>query len=287
MPIAASVGHQGANRVADTLLVQALLNLHRRVAGLAPIATDGIVGPRTVAAIRDFQQRTRMRIADGRIDPGGPTLASLETSAPSMVEVQLRTDLLVILDHLGRELRRRGGNVPDALTSRLNIIRSYVLSLSHQGQAPRIGSSSHRGPEIVLAFAPAVAGVAIEALVIMFVALCAMLIMIQNAPAMGHALEDLLRRLQILMAQIVDGIRTTVEEIEKVLRRNPQAGMRCSEEVMRFRTLAGDIIQELTSPRDPDPVRQQQKAIRISNKIKQFQTAVAALWECLIASGAI
>jgi peptidoglycan hydrolase-like protein with peptidoglycan-binding domain len=80
--IAASVGEGGRNLAADTRTIQEALN------GVTPasdrpvplLKVDGIVGPKTLAAIRAFQRR-RLGSADGRVDPGGRTLRALGGSS--------------------------------------------------------------------------------------------------------------------------------------------------------------------------------------------------------------
>jgi peptidoglycan hydrolase-like protein with peptidoglycan-binding domain len=71
MNIDGSVGRNGANDRRDTRLVQHLLN----DAG-AGLTVDGLVGPKTIGAIEQFQQRSGIG-ADGRVDPGGATLRAL------------------------------------------------------------------------------------------------------------------------------------------------------------------------------------------------------------------
>ncbi len=73
--IEASVGQGGDNRAADVRTVQWLL---LRV-GIEPGGIDGIAGPRLIAAIRNLQDRFGID-ADGRIDPGGATLARLRAA---------------------------------------------------------------------------------------------------------------------------------------------------------------------------------------------------------------
>jgi len=68
------------NRAADVKVVQDLLNGVPMQQGgpNTPLKIDGLCGPKTTGAIQAFQSRqfgpTR---ADSRVDPGGPTLASL------------------------------------------------------------------------------------------------------------------------------------------------------------------------------------------------------------------
>ena len=75
--IRASVGRGGVNRFEDVRVVQELLNKHTPPR-MQPLTVDGIVGPKTIAAIEDFQRRVLSMIhPDGRVDPDGPTLRAL------------------------------------------------------------------------------------------------------------------------------------------------------------------------------------------------------------------
>jgi peptidoglycan hydrolase-like protein with peptidoglycan-binding domain len=75
--LGASVGEGGVNRRPDVILAQQLLNRHQPPRRPL-LRLDGIVGPRTQAAIRAFQARVvHLRDVDGRIDPRGPTIRHL------------------------------------------------------------------------------------------------------------------------------------------------------------------------------------------------------------------
>lgn len=75
--ITAAVGREGINRHHDGRIVQQLINEHRPPE-IARLTVDGIVGPRTVAAIVACQTDfLRMPRPDGRIDPDGPTLRAV------------------------------------------------------------------------------------------------------------------------------------------------------------------------------------------------------------------
>jgi peptidoglycan hydrolase-like protein with peptidoglycan-binding domain len=76
------VGNGGANRADDTLAVQVALNAVPVPLGgpEAPLKVDGKVGPKTVGAIRRFQQYWT-KVVDGRVDPGGPTVRMLNELA--------------------------------------------------------------------------------------------------------------------------------------------------------------------------------------------------------------
>lgn len=83
-----SVGENGKNQRPDVVVIQRALNCiikRNLLTPLTPLKEDGIAGKSTKAAIRLFQQAfLRPLAADGRIDPGGRTLAKLNsiTSAP-------------------------------------------------------------------------------------------------------------------------------------------------------------------------------------------------------------
>lgn len=79
-----SVGQGGANATAkDIMTVQYLLNcVPANQGGPTPeLAVDGIVGPKTIAAIVGFQSRLTPA-PDGRVDPGGPTITCLRKYDP-------------------------------------------------------------------------------------------------------------------------------------------------------------------------------------------------------------
>jgi hypothetical protein len=87
--ISASVGAGGVNRKADAVTVQELLNNVPADDGgpTPPLVVDGLPWTRTVAAIRRFQRiALGHKWPDGRVDPGGATLARLNAfDAPQPV----------------------------------------------------------------------------------------------------------------------------------------------------------------------------------------------------------
>ena len=81
-----SVGRGGVNQPSDVRIVQILLNANLgRLTPLRPLAEDGKVGPMTIGAIEEFQRRVvKMAKPDGRVDPHGRTLRSLNAgTAPT------------------------------------------------------------------------------------------------------------------------------------------------------------------------------------------------------------
>jgi len=76
--IGAAVGVGGKNKADDVRTVQDLLNGVPAASGgpLLPLAVDGRIGPKTIGAILRFQ-KAQFGWADGRVDPGGPTITRL------------------------------------------------------------------------------------------------------------------------------------------------------------------------------------------------------------------
>jgi hypothetical protein len=294
MPITSSVGSGGVNRRADVMRVQDYLNIARQQNRLPPIAVDGIVGPETVGAITAFQNRNT-RVVDGRIDPLGPTIAVLERSVATIVEANLRKEMLQVLDDLDQQLARKGYRLPNRLDAKFQSIRQYVRSF-RAGPSIATGNVSTlqlaffpatSRPAIVFTAAPALAaGAAAEALMLALLATMALLVLIMLMPHISRSVEEILRKIQVLMAQLLDTVNEAVEGIEDLIRRNARAGMRCSAEIIAFRELTRQLTDALTSPRPVDPVAQQQQVIRTSNLFKQWQQALQALLSCLISAGA-
>jgi putative chitinase len=96
MCIDRSVGESpAANSRADAVIVQVLLNFNRPVP-LRMIDTDGVVGPASKDAIREFQLRVlKSPKPDGRVDPGGRTLAALRAGLPPFIPASSLSELLL------------------------------------------------------------------------------------------------------------------------------------------------------------------------------------------------
>lgn len=92
-----SVGEAAINSRPDVKYVQHLLNDWRLSSGGSSLAIDGIVGPLTIAAIREFQ-RARSGVVDGRVDPNGPAIRWLEYCHLSHINLGIRP-----LDYLGKQ----------------------------------------------------------------------------------------------------------------------------------------------------------------------------------------
>lgn len=79
--ITASVGKNGKNQISDVVNMQLMLNNFIFAGHLKPhkaLVPDGVVGKLTIGAIKAFQHSyLGFSFPDGRIDPGGQTLAKL------------------------------------------------------------------------------------------------------------------------------------------------------------------------------------------------------------------
>ncbi|MGD8595306.1 MAG: transglycosylase SLT domain-containing protein [Gammaproteobacteria bacterium] len=74
-----SAGKGGVNNKDDVFIVQTLLNRHRKSPNEL-LAVDKMVGPKTIQAIVEFQMKVlKFKKPDGRVDPNGKTLKSLNT----------------------------------------------------------------------------------------------------------------------------------------------------------------------------------------------------------------
>jgi peptidoglycan hydrolase-like protein with peptidoglycan-binding domain len=76
MLISSSVGRAGGNRADDARLVQRLLNNVAHARESPMLMVDGVVGPKTIAAIESFQRSFGLPV-DGRIDANGPSIRKL------------------------------------------------------------------------------------------------------------------------------------------------------------------------------------------------------------------
>jgi hypothetical protein len=74
-----SVGLGGRNLPDDVTAVQILL----KKAGADPGRVDGVCGPKTIAAITNFQKKN-LGVSDGRVDPGGAIWQKLSGSSASV-----------------------------------------------------------------------------------------------------------------------------------------------------------------------------------------------------------
>ncbi len=108
--ISKSVGRGGVNQFQDVKVVQELINANLgKLPGLQALSVDGRIGPKTIAAIEAFQRRVaQIANPDGRVDPGGRTLAVLNEkaggpAAPAVPPVPTPTTAIrVAFQHQGK-----------------------------------------------------------------------------------------------------------------------------------------------------------------------------------------
>lgn len=79
MRLKGSVGQGGRNLASDATYVQLLLADWQMVNSQQPIKVDGIVGPKTIAAIRAFQAKN-IAVTDGLVEPNRSSIKALERS---------------------------------------------------------------------------------------------------------------------------------------------------------------------------------------------------------------
>lgn len=159
MPIQQSVGKGRVNRPDDVRHVQSLLNDWRHQNQLPPIAVDGLVGPQTISAILEFQQRVT-HIVDGRVDPSGPAITQLEGQHDSQQIAELTADVLGILNYFDRLRLMTGSLLPIKLQLNANVVRAEVANLQrlHGSTAAPLAPRLPRGSQLaVVQAAPAVA----------------------------------------------------------------------------------------------------------------------------------
>lgn len=89
----ASVGNGGKNNKNDVVYVQTLLNKHKfslSTKNLMPLKIDGICGGKTISVITAFQAEIAcLSKPDGRVDPGGKTIKSLEKQSGGYSQIPL------------------------------------------------------------------------------------------------------------------------------------------------------------------------------------------------------
>jgi len=110
--VTASVGRGGVNRLSDVRHVQDMLNrCVSKLAPMGPVTVSGQCDSKTVLLIEEFQRRVvRTPMPDGRVDPGGRTLALLIGAPTTGVEpVLLGTPLPASAAKVLRELLASAG----------------------------------------------------------------------------------------------------------------------------------------------------------------------------------
>lgn len=119
--IQGSVGRGGRNQSMDVRVIQQALN--QKIKPLPPLKVDGIVGPKTQAAIDEFERREmKMARPGGRIEPTGVALSILSgvsavaaPAAPGGMEDVRREIATMRAKEASAERRRNLDELEDAL----------------------------------------------------------------------------------------------------------------------------------------------------------------------------
>lgn len=137
--LSGSVGSGGVNQRSDVGLVQILLNVMRGMQNKSLLMVDGICGPLTLAAIREFQTEFAST-TDGRVDPHGPTLhlliysymTILRLGAKGLTKFPASFGTLVFEERI--DAKELGEVIREALT---DIKRGITPMLRGGGPAPK------------------------------------------------------------------------------------------------------------------------------------------------------
>lgn len=260
MLITASVGASGVNRRDDTSLVQFLLNDWRERNGRGPVAQDGLVGPKTIAAIRDFQN-TVTHIVDGRVDPAGPAMAELERTPAGVGIRSVASILLTYLTAMETELDRLGGCPPD--------LRKTIYQLKAETQAAGgtitsipITLTAHRDP--LLAFAvggrgPRVIGlaVALEVVLIILAAIIAIVVAIKAMmddiqrrngkidPKTQRWMENIADELGKKVFQLDRQINNLKHEFDECMHKLAAKSPECAQAIVFYLQLQGEVNRKM------------------------------------------
>ncbi len=144
----------------DVLLVQQLLNKSRSPT-LGPIGEDGTIGPKTIAAIEEFQRRVvRMPVPDGRVDPNGATIRALSSQVSAMTSNPFGWNLEKAVQHSSTygntSLSRCAEYVRNAIEAggvtltRTNSAKDYGPSLTKVGFKVTSTSVYQRGDVVIM-----------------------------------------------------------------------------------------------------------------------------------------
>lgn len=144
--IGAKVGNGGTNRPVDVMIIQHLLNLNPVDAGLdGYLQVTGDMGTAELKAIRAFQASRGAKNPDGRVDPGGKTLAALAAPVASSTTLkQLRSILKASSETAGAR--------PGEASSALGIIDATRFSARYDRQIRQLGASARQGMAWLLDF---------------------------------------------------------------------------------------------------------------------------------------
>ena len=216
-----------------------------------------------------------------------------------VAEARVSVQITRVMDRLALELQSRAlpvsprlQSILDQLNAARRILRggaggATVSTVQPAIFFPRRQPASLQFAIAPAAAAPAAAAAAAEAAILALLALIALLLIIQMAPAMGRALEDLARQIQVLMSKLVDEVKDAISGIEDLVKRNSRAGMICSAQLILFRQLSQQLLDLLVAPRPGDELGRARRVRDIADLLQKWQQALSELLACLLANGAV
>ncbi|MEV5493461.1 peptidoglycan-binding domain-containing protein [Streptomyces bobili] len=282
--ISGSVGQGGINRPDDVMAVQRLLSDLRIAAGHVPLDVDGLVGPKTIAAISDFQQQNPGLPVDGRIDPTGPTFTRLDEVSSSLYATIAQEQGFPIL------AAPTPPGTPGHVAAVFDDIRSDFSALA---PAERVTGASRFVNPVPNLIAPVdrirlnlLGAVQVVPLIIVLIFILALLIIITSNPIWQRAARETLKglkdRMRLLSQKIRDAVQEIVDAIEGVI-----GGTRCAElcanEINKVKDLQQKINELLdrmpANDNDPDAMKQLQ--FQLARLLEQIVAAQADVVDCL------
>jgi peptidoglycan hydrolase-like protein with peptidoglycan-binding domain len=284
--IRASVGLGGVNDGNDTRIVQCALNVFRSRRGQGSLSIDGIVGPLTIGAIRDYQLASRLPL-DGRIDPNGPTIARLaaDIGGEAAIFGPLLRQLYDIQDQLRflsvastDEVKR----FIDGMVGDLNHLRDFSdLATAPDGRPEILPTGFGRGA-LVIGFVGA-DDLTVAIIAIAFF-LAIMLIIMVRSPEFRSAVESRARELDRIFSNLGVSMQVKFDEAVQILESVFNESIDSSE---KCRNSPPSIRRPNASRRSRRFVERRRKFARpsrMSNFLSTCSTGVGAADESICAA---
>ena len=218
--ITASVGRGGRNVPNDVRILQCGLNVTRASSGLRPIAIDGLVGPETLGAIREFQRRNNL-LMDGRMDVNGPAITRLRgmVGSEAAIFAPIVAQLLPLRDKLQMLAIQSTGDsslFANGLAAKLQPLgkfRDLARGLPRQSSVASFASAG-RGEDVI-----GIAGVddAVAAILAMGFFLAVVVILMVSSPAFQRAVEARAKELDRLLGELKISMQVKFQDAVKLV----------------------------------------------------------------------
>ncbi|MBV8226806.1 MAG: peptidoglycan-binding protein [Verrucomicrobia bacterium] len=289
--IASSVGKGGANRRDDTRAIQGLLGDLQIATGTIPLAIDGIVGPKTIAAIVAFQQQNLGLPVDGRIDPGGPTMSGLDEKCAYLYATLIFNQATPLFRYIVIS-----DNTPLAAVHQYQELRTVTLAL--EPTAPTPGAARLNAPPLNVNLAlmllrfqnTLLAAVQAIPLILILLVVLMLLYVVTSNPIWQRAAKDFVQglreRIKLLSQKIRDAVKDIVDAIEGVLEGTVCADL-CASEIAKVKDLARQINELLDNmpANDNDPEALKRLKFQLARLYEQILNAQQAVVDCLERNG--